>query len=499
MHGKARAIMFQGTGSGVGKSLVCAAFCRVLAKSGVKVAPFKAQNMALNSFVTMEGGEMGRAQAFQAEACGILPDVSMNPILLKPTGEARSQVILRGVPSETIPGREYYARFEAHSAVVREAYESLSADYDVIVIEGAGSPAEINLQTTDLVNMFVAEMAHAPVVLVGDIDRGGVFAWIKGTYDLVPDRHRKRFAGYLVNRFRGDVSLLAPGIRQFADIIPDLPCLGVLPWIPDARFDEEDGVFVKNLETEKANGIRIAVIHLPRISNFTDFAPLAVEPDVSLALPSSPSDLGPCDCLVLPGTKTTLSDLAFLKASGWDRVICDLAQEGTPILGICGGYQMLGTRILDPHGHDGHEGMCQGLGLLSVETVMTNEKRLVQTAITFHAPPFFPTTVPVRGYEIHMGRTTATGPFRPLGPDHGTHIGAAHPSLPVIGTYIHGLFDNDALRRAFLDFLRTRKGLEPLRTTTCWRALREARFDLLARWLESHADLPRLLSLVGIE
>jgi len=490
--------MFQGTGSGVGKSMLVAAFCRVLWQKGFRVAPFKAQNMSLNSFVTLDGLEMGRAQAYQAEACGLLPDVRMNPILLKPTGDSQSQVILMGKPAGNLAARSYYSNYQDNLKVVRQAFDSLSRDFDLLVLEGAGSPAEINLQATDLVNMEMAAYAGAPVVIVGDIDRGGVFAWLKGTYDLVSERHRTRVSGFIINKFRGDMSLLSPGISKFQQIIP-LPVFGVLPWFNDIVADQEDGVFVNAVSGKNHNGpLKITVVHLPRISNFTDFAPLAFERDVALSFAQRPEESSRCDCLIIPGTKNTRSDLEFLKDTGWDTTIHDRAKNGTIILGICGGYQILGIEVRDPDGVEGQPGSSSGLGLLPVVTEMYSKKSLSRTDITVELPPLFPDPLPVKGYEIHMGATRAEGSFIPLGPGLGADIGAVSENMVAIGIYIHGMFENDSLRRYFLDFLRTRQGLEPIKRVVSYSAFRKEQLDRLACWISDHADIPGLLSLMDL-
>jgi adenosylcobyric acid synthase len=465
---------------------------------GVSVAPFKAQNMALNSFVTPDGLEMGRAQVFQAEACGLQPDVRMNPILLKPQGDAQSQVVLMGKAVYNLSARSFYEHRDRHIAIAKEAYQSLVGDFDVIVIEGAGSPAEINLHATDIVNMETASYARAPVVIIGDIDRGGVFAWLKGTYDLVPDRHRPRIAGFLINKFRGDVSLLSPGLEQFKRIVA-LPFFGVLPWFHDITVDQEDGVYVQEVASRRDAPVKIAVIHLPRISNFTDFAPLSFENDVSLSFVSHPSGIKDCDCIIIPGTKTTQADMDFLRKSGWDIAIKRFLDENTFILGICGGYQMLGEEITDPHGIEGRIGASKGLGFLPVTTEIGDEKCLQHTTIILNAPPVFTTPLEAHGYEIHMGRTKALGSIIPLGQDIGPEIGAIGTDRPVMGLYLHGFFENDLVRRRFLDYLRVQKGLSPIGEVSSYRAFRNSQFDLLADWFRNNADMAALLSLIGLE
>ncbi|MGQ9500297.1 MAG: cobyric acid synthase [Dissulfurimicrobium sp.] len=493
-----KSIMFQGTGSGVGKSLVVAAFCRILCQMGVSVAPFKAQNMALNSFVTSDGLEMGRAQVFQAEACGLQPDVRMNPILLKPQGDAQSQVVLMGKAVYNLSARSFYEYRDRHIAIAKEAYKSLARDFDVIVIEGAGSPAEINLHATDIVNMEMASYAGAPVVIIGDIDRGGVFAWLKGTYDLVPDRHRSRIAGFLINKFRGDISLLLPGLEQFKRIVA-LPFFGVLPWFHDITVDQEDGVYVQEVASRRDVPVKIVVIHLPRISNFTDFAPLSFESDVSLSFVSHPSKINDCDCIIIPGTKTTLADMDFLKESGWDVAIKRFLDKNTFILGICGGYQMLGEEIIDPHGIEGRIGTSKGLGFLPITTEIGGEKCLQHTTIVLDAPPVFAGPLEAHGYEIHMGRTKAVGSIIPLGQNIGPEIGAISTDRPVMGLYLHGFFENDLVRRRFLDYLRVQKGLSPVGEVSSYRAFRNSQFDLLADWFRNNVDMAALLSLIGLE
>ncbi len=496
---KAKSIMFQGTGSGVGKSITAAALCRVLAKKGVRVAPFKAQNMALNSFVTADGKEMGRAQVYQAEACGLAPDVRMNPILLKPTGDSRSQVIVMGEPVDHYSARDYYTCHRRHLEIVRSACDSLASEYEVIVIEGAGSPAEINLQATDIVNMSMAEHAESPVIVVGDIDRGGVFAWLKGTWDLVQDRHRSLIKGFLINKFRGDVSLLEPGIRQFEEIVP-VPVLGVMPWFDSIDVDQEDGCFVHSSAASVApsDAIRIAVVHLPRISNFTDFAPLAFEPDVELIFASSPDEASGACCIIIPGTKATRSDLEWLEDVGWKDFILERYAAGVMVAGICGGYQMLGKEVADPEGIEGPSGISRGLGLLSVKTVMSGDKELCQAEAEVHLPPMTDGPVEVQGYEIHMGRTVPAGSHIPVGPGLDTSQGAARPDLSSWGTYFHGIFAADRFRRSFLRYLREKNGLKPIERTTKWHDHRQEQLDELARWIEDAVDMDKVFRMMGL-
>ncbi len=499
---KARSIMFQGTGSGVGKSIVCAAMCRLLARRGVRVAPFKAQNMALNSFVTADGKEMGRAQVFQAEACGLLPDVRMNPVLLKPSADSRSQVILMGKAQEHLGAKDYYERFHRHWQVVRSAYDSLSAEYDVIVLEGAGSPAEINLRKTDIVNMRMAAYAESAVVIVADIDKGGVFASLKGTYDLVEDRYRRLIKAFLINKFRGDVRLLEPGIEMFYKMVP-VPVLGVLPWFYDIHVDEEDGVFVGNLESFKETSgekVKVIVARLPRISNFTDFAPLALEPDVEIILSHNPEDLSGADVVILPGTKATTSDLEFLKEKGWEKALHSFVKRGGVVAGICGGFQMLGSIIHDPIGSDGRVGHHFGFDLLPIATEMVDHKALRQIEMSIHSKALSEKPISVRGYEIHMGRTRLHEDASNMTAVnlHDGEVFVFNEKSGILGTYIHGIFDNDTFRRSFLNFVRKRKGMSLHPPSLNYRKYRLNHFDKLADWLESNSNVEELLRLIDV-
>ena len=504
--------MFQGTGSGVGKSILAAALCRVLKRRGFKVAPFKAQNMALNSYVTADGREMGRAQVFQAEACGLAPDCRMNPILLKPTADARSQVIVMGRPAADLKARGYYRRHQEHFQVVKEAYDSLSSEFDIMVLEGAGSPAEINLQATDIVNMRMARHAQAAVLIVGDIDKGGVFAALKGTYDLLQDQDKPLVKGFVINKFRGDIRLLEPAFEMFSAYNP-VPILGVLPWFTDIHTDEEDGVFLDKI-AKKADGpgkVVIGVIALPRISNFTDFAPLAAEEDVELRIVKRPGDIEGCDIVIIPGTKATTSDLADIKGRGLHQAVFAARRKGAVIIGICGGFQMLGRVIDDPLGSDGTPGTHQGLGLLDVATQMEGNKHLSLTEAEIWWPEVLKGDDPVRvsGYEIHMGRSrildmeggkniTQDAGCRSLEPEGRSRLlGAVSTDGLVLGTYLHGLFENDRFRWSLLDHVRMKKGLGPLGQRPSYRAARDANFDRLADWFQEAVDVDALLKMAG--
>ncbi len=481
----ARVVMFQGTGSGVGKSLLAAGFCRWLRNEGFRVRPFKAQNMALNSGVTPDGKEIGRAQMLQAEACGVEPDVRMNPILLKPQGPGVSQLIRLGEAVGVCSARDYYTLFPENFATVQQAFASLQEEADWMVIEGAGSPAEINLQATDIVNMRMAEHAQARVIVVGDIDRGGVFAWMKGTYDLVQDHHRPLIAGFLINKFRGDVTLLQPGIDQFAQWVP-APVLGVIPW-REFALEDEDSQNVRSRLVPNAR-LEVAIIRTPYLSNFSDFDPLKQVPDVSVRFTKNVDDLASAHLIVLPGSKNTGHDLRFLHESGFASELQRLRGKKW-VLGICGGYQMLGEVVADPEGVES-EGQCEGLGFLPLRTQMGRQKTLTRqtySGIGWLEGLRWP------AYEIHHGQTATTSPhasFRPFvaeAPD----LGVLDPDQKVIGTYLHGFLDTpDVLQRvlACLD-------PEPFALPQAFADLKQQELDALAHFLAESCDVPRVLGL----
>ncbi|MEW5944721.1 MAG: cobyric acid synthase [bacterium] len=497
MSGKAKAIMVQGTGSGVGKSVLVAALCFIFREKGIKVAPFKAQNMSLNSFVTTGGHEMGRAQVYQAEASGLEPDVRMNPILIKPSADNCSQVILMGKPAGNSDAKNYYGNHERHREIVRRAYDSLAAEYNVIVLEGAGSPAEINLQQRDVVNMSMAEHAAAGVLIVGDIDKGGVFAWMKGTFDLVQPRHRTLIKGFLINKFRGDVSLLEPGIRKFEKMVKRR-VLGVIPYSHDLMVDEEDAVpIILTTTSTLPDHVTIGVVYLPRMSNFTDFIPLAREPDVSLCFARSPNELDKCDCVIIPGSKATLADAVVIKQAGWFEKIRDLHRRGVAIVGVCGGYQMLGRKILDPHGIESEIAETDGLGLLPIVSRIEGDKILRRVERRMLDGEIFDDSCLVRGYEIHMGRTDVAGEVALLVDSGDEPLCVSSPDHSVIGTYFHGFFDDDATRRAFINQIRQRKGLNPLGKTFAYAGFRREQFEKLASLVENHCDMDEIYGLIA--
>ncbi len=489
---RAKAIMVLGTSSHAGKSTVVAALCRALARKGYRVAPFKAQNMSNNSWVTPEGAEIGRAQASQARAAGIEPHADMNPILLKPSG-GRSQVVALGKAIGEMDAREFYARNAEMRAMAHAAYDRLASRFDVVVMEGAGSPAEINLRDQDLVNMAMAEHAGAECILVADIERGGVFAAILGTLTLMPVPKRARMAGVLINKFRGDASLLDPGIREIT-AQTGVPILGVLPWLDLTGLDEEDSLALERdaMGTPaRQTLIDLAVVRFPHISNFTDFALLEAMPECGLRYVSTPETLGNPDLIFLPGSKQVRSDLAWLRETGLDRVVRAAAARGIPVMGICGGYQALGESIDDPFGVEGQAGSAAGLGLLKVVTRMEREKETRRVEGENAGLPFLRAGTPLTGYEIHMGQTEPLGEGRPaLLMRDGQTEGIRRPSgmvadaLPVWGCYLHGLFDTHTVRRDLVLWLLARKGLSPTEPGTAVPG--GDPYDRLADWLEGH-------------
>jgi adenosylcobyric acid synthase len=469
-----KAIMIQGTGSHVGKSVMTAGLCRILRQDGFKVAPFKAQNMSNNSFVTSEGGEMGRAQAVQAEACGIEPSIHMNPILLKPSSDLGAQVIVHGKPFKTMQAREYQFHTSSLIKEVRESLDYLMNQYDIIVIEGAGSPAEINLQDYDIVNMRTAEMADAPVILVGDIDRGGVFAAFVGTLELLPPHWRERICAFLINKFRGDVTLLQDGIDYLMGRT-QIPTLGIIPYDLSLRVMEEDGLsderIKRNGKMENSNQVLIDVIWLPRISNFTDFHYLDQEKGVALTYLREVPERFP-DVLIIPGTKSTMADLEFLRHSGFDLWITECVRRGTLVIGICGGFQMLGNRIVDSKYVESTNSETKGLGLIPLVTVFETEKATKQVRAKHRE-----SGIEIEAYEIHMGKTTVDSSV--------VHDGVFYREGNVWGTYLHGIFDSKEFRNYFLAPLRQKKNLNPVSS----EVLFQDPYDHLADLIRSNIDL----------
>jgi len=497
----ARVVMVQGTSSSAGKSLLVAGLCRVLRQEGYRVAPFKAQNMALNAAVTAEGLEIGRATAVQAEAAGVEASVDMNPILLKPEADSRCQVVLLGRPAGSLPAHLYYQRKGELWATVASALDRLRERYDVVVIEGAGSPAEVNLRDSDLVNMRVARHARSPVLLVGDIDRGGVFASLVGTLALLEPEERALIGGLVINKFRGDPSLLGSGLR-FLEERTGVPVLGVVPFLRDLLLSQEDSVGLDSFSAGSGL-VDIAVIRLPRIANFDDFDLLGAEPTVGLRYVKEPEQLGRPDLVILPGSKGTVADLEFLRRSGLDRAIIAQAKTGTPVLGICGGYQMMGERILDPDGVESDRPVTTGLGLLPATTTFHARKRTIRVEATVldSSGPFTRAAGErIRAYEIHMGRTEHSGAaaFRLVEDGNSLLEGCVARQGLAMGSYLHGLFENRCVRQALVDWLVERRGLPPLRRQQEVVG-REASYDRLADCLRRHLDLPRVWQMMGLQ
>jgi len=492
---KTPAIMIQGTTSNAGKSILTAAFGRILLQDGIKVAPFKAQNMSLNSFVTPDGGEMGRAQVVQAQACRLDPDVRMNPILIKPNSDTGSQVILNGKPVGNMNVKRYTQYKREAVAAVHECYDSLSADYEAVVIEGAGSPGEVNLKKHDLVNMQMARYAQSPVLLVGDIDRGGVFASFTGHMEVFNEWERDLTAGYIVNRFRGDPTLLNDAYDYMLEHTGK-PVLGTIPYVRDLGLPEEDSVEFKSGRSEAlpagVEKVDVAVVDLPHISNFTDLDSLSLEPDVHLRIVRDSGELGAPDAIILPGSKNTIGDLSALNHSGMTDRIKALASMGTcEIVGICGGFQMLGRTISDPDGIESDGQPVPGLGLLDIQTSMAQEKTLERTTATHRGSGEV-----VHGYEIHHGQTTFGQSCPAFSGSGGETLGATHPDQKIWGTYLHGVFDADEFRRWFVDSLRQRKGWAPI-GRVCAKYDIEPALDRLADIVRKNMDMGAIYQLLG--
>ena len=491
---RARRIMVQGTMSGAGKSLLCAALCRIFAQDGYRVAPFKSQNMALNSFVTRDGLEMGRAQVVQAQAAGVEPDVRMNPILLKPSSDTGSQVIVGGEVRGQMSAAAYFKMKRQLIPEILAAFDSLSAEADIVVIEGAGSPAEINLKADDIVNMGLAKLVDAPVLLAGDIDRGGVFAQLYGTVALLEPEERARIAGLVINKFRGDVDILRPGLAMLEEKT-GLPVLGVVPYL-HVEIEDEDSLSERLNVRDAVKPLDVAVIRLPHISNFTDFIPLEQHELLGVRYVQRARELGAPDLVILPGTKNTMEDLLWLRQSGLEAAVRKLAQAQTPVLGVCGGYQMLGQTLDDPAGTESGKTMSlAGLGLLPTRTTFDAQKRRTQVRAVALGAPF--AGARMTGYEIHNGRTTVNGePFCRLA--DGTPEGCVCPN--VFGTYLHGLFDSGELTQALVKLLCARKGISPKETRPASMAeYRQAQFDLLADGVRKALDMGAVYRAMGMK
>lgn len=497
----AKAIMVQGTMSNAGKSLLAAGLCRIFKQDGYRVAPFKSQNMALNSFITEDGLEMGRAQVMQAEAAGIKPSVLMNPILLKPTNDVGSQVIVNGEVLGTMSARDYFKYKKSLIPDIMKAYNALASENDIIVIEGAGSPAEINLKEEDIVNMGMAKMAKAPVLLVGDIDRGGVFAQLIGTVELLEEDEKAMVKGLIINKFRGDKTILDPGVEMLEER-SKIPVVGVAPYL-DIQVEDEDSLTERFDRKQEAGVIDIAVIRTPRISNFTDFNPFESIPGVSLRYVKHPRDLHSPDMIILPGTKNTMGDLIWMRESGMEAAVLKEASRGKLIFGVCGGYQMLGETLSDPHGVE-NGGSMKGMGLLPMETVFAEKK--TRTRVHGHFGQLSGVFAPlsgaeIEGYEIHMGEsilkenagtaTKITDSVSGIKKEEGAFAGN------VCGTYIHGVFDKEASAEAIIRVIGEKKGIDVENMTGVdFAAFKEQQYDILAAELRKHLDMKKIYEIL---
>lgn len=503
----ARTIMIQGTSSHVGKSILCTALCRIFNQDGFRVAPFKAQNMALNSYVTADGGEIGRAQGAQADAAGVMATVKMNPVLIKPKQDLDAQIVVLGKPLADMSAREYRANFLPKAVgLVEQCINELRQDFEVLVIEGAGSPAEVNLKDRDIVNMRTAFLSEAPVILAADIDRGGVFAALVGTLELLEPHEREKVAGFIINKFRGDIELLRPGL-DFLEQRTGKPVLGVIPYLHEHGIEQEDSVSLADNKTVAGTELDIAVIKLPRISNFTDFDALSLVPGVAIRFVGPGESLGKPDAVILPGTKNTIQDLLYLREKGLDTEIKALAKAGVPIVGICGGYQMMGKMLYDPWRSEAGIGDLPGLGLLDIETTFWKEKQTHRCSAKISCTELSwcgITNQEIKGYEIHTGQVTLGKQAQSLlkithrsGVPTSIEDGAATREGLIFGTHLHGLFDNTELLLDWINFLRSLKGLEPL-TSGQLPLHKGDKYDKLADVVRQHLDMEKLYSIMGL-
>lgn len=505
----AKTIMLQGTSSHVGKSILTTALCRIFLQDGQRVVPFKAQNMALNSYVTKAGDEMGRAQVAQAEAAGLDPVVEMNPVLLKPTGNSCSQVILMGKPIGNMTAKEYHTGYSLQAlGVIKECLDKLGAEFDVIVIEGAGSPAEVNLKANDIVNMRIAKMLTAPVLLIADIDRGGALASVVGTLELLDPDERDLVKGIIINKFRGDIDLLKPAL-EFLEAKTGKPVVGVVPHLDQLGIDDEDSVSLDDKQIHGMRDLDIVVIRTPKISNFTDFSSFANEPDVTVRYIKQGESIGKPDLILLPGSKNTIEDLLYIRQQGYEEQILELVNAGTPLIGICGGYQMLGKQISDPEHTESNLDSISGIGLLNISTTFTPNKMTHQVTANCNNNGFLGLNLTcdhLTGYEIHMGRTEFLDNIQ-----HAFTItsrsdqpitsadGVVRSDGLVMGTYIHGIFDNDEYRRSLLNALRKRKGLTPIESVNDTHTRKESSYNRLADTVRNSLNMELIYKLLGPE
>jgi len=507
-----KAIMIQGTGSSVGKSIIVTALCRIFYQDGFRVAPFKAQNMALNSFITKDGKEMGRAQVVQAEACGIEATVDMNPILMKPTSEVGSQIIVCGKPIGNMQAQEYRNYKSKLISVVKDSFLKLAHHYELIVIEGAGSPAEINLKEDDIVNMRMAQIADCPVLLVADIDKGGAFLRVVGTLELLTIKERNRIRGIIINKFRGDKEILQPGLN-YLERKTKKPVLGIIPYFRDIQIEEEDSVNSEKNRyyTQPELGkINIEVLYLPHISNFTDFDPLEREEGISLRYVKIGERSSAPDLLIIPGSKNTLDDLYYLKKSGYQKEISNRLKKGTVIVGICGGWQMLGRELYDPEHTESSREKIGGLGLINGVTTLKSKKITFQVRAHLLPNPFFNIQDELVGYEIHTGETILSGDEKPLfkitqrgSIQTDINDGVVSKKGMVWGTYIHGIFDNSSFRRSFINFLKSKKGLMISNGVNqdriSYQEQKDREYDRLACLIRDNLDMDKIYHILGTE
>lgn len=493
MKNRPLTIMIQGTHSDAGKSVITTALCRIFAQDGYKTAPFKSQNMALNSYITLDGKEIGRAQGVQAEAAKTIATTDMNPILIKPSRDMEAQVVFHGKPYATMKATQYREEFfQLGVQAIHDSLQKLKEEYEVIVIEGAGSPAEINLTDKELVNMRVASIANAPVILVGDIDKGGVFASLVGTLQLLGPHDRSRVIGVIINKFRGDISLLQPGLDWFEEYT-GVPVLGVIPYLEGLEIDGEDSLVLQKYGNDHKDqaAIDIAVIAYPRISNFTDVDPLRLEPDCRVRFVRKASELGNPDFIILPGTKNTAEDLLFLRESGLFEKIKTAYHNGTCLAGICGGFQMLGEKIMDPSQIESPYTIMEGFGLFPMVTEMTEMKKTVRVKGFCRMKGF--ENLLLSGYEIHMGRTQLNRNHQPFSILSGEMEGCTNQEGTLFGTYLHDVFHNDEFRGAYLNKIRKKKGLEPIERSLRFRDLKEREFDRLAEHVRRSIKMDLIL------
>lgn len=486
--------MVQGTTSDAGKSVLVAGLCRVLSRKGVKVAPFKPQNMALNSAVTTDGGEIGRAQAVQAQACGIEPRIDMNPVLLKPNSDTGAQVIIQGHAVTEMDAVSYHGYKATAMEAVLDSFDRLQSEFQVVMVEGAGSPAEVNLRDNDIANMGFAERVDSPVILVADIDRGGVFAHLVGTLELLSPTEQERVVGFVINRFRGDVSILQPGL-DWLEQRTGKPVLGVVPYLHGFHLEAEDAVAGQQELDNKAKTLKVVVPVVKRISNHTDFDALRLHPQVDLQFIPAGEEIPGADLIILPGTKSTRSDLRWLREQGWDKAVYKHLRYGGKVIGICGGFQMLGNCVADPEGIEGPAGSSEGLGLLDMETVLEPEKQLRRESgqLAFPDPTSAAAGRRVEGYEIHAGVTQGPALNHPAVKLQDRTDGAVSEDGQILGTYLHGLFDHSEAFETLLKWA----GLEQVQCID-YRARQEADIERLADALEMHLDLEKVYDVLNV-